>query len=144
MDLPEFHPAPLNARISCFEKEGGGPLLEIAELTEKRPEDLPEESRFLLEMDFESLILASYEPQAYWVLAMKAEIRGGARSSARRWKWTSRVRGRTSKQARLLSLEYDRVAQVDGVGSRSGKRKPWAQGGNESGNGSNKRFRKPD
>lgn len=120
-------------------------LSAIANLTEQRPEDLPEDSRFLLEMDFESLVLASsYGRQAYWVLAMKAALRGGKLCSSHTWKRTSRDGTRASRLVRLATVEYVRVARIDGVAIRSGKRKPWGKGGSTLGNGSNKRLRKPD
>ena len=42
-------------------------LMEIDRLVQLRPEDLPEESKFLLEIDLKSLQHSGYERQAYWV-----------------------------------------------------------------------------
>jgi len=46
-------------------------LEQIAELAEVEPEEVPRESRFLLEVDFSSLVLDRTERQEYWVAAMK-------------------------------------------------------------------------
>ena len=47
-------------------------LREIHELLETNPSDVPPESQYLLELDHSALYNASYESQAYWVLALKA------------------------------------------------------------------------
>ena len=56
-------------------------LLEIEKLVDMDPDKLPEESRFLLEMDFDSLYRSSFERQSYWVRAMKAARRAGRRAA---------------------------------------------------------------
>ena len=50
-------------------------------MVEMDPAKLPEESRFLLEMDFDSLYNSSFEKQSYWVRAMKAAQRAGRRAA---------------------------------------------------------------
>ena len=52
-------------------------LREIHELMETTPSDVPPESQYLLELNHSSLYNASYEDQAYWVLALKAARRAG-------------------------------------------------------------------
>ena len=47
-------------------------LRKIHELLETTPSDVPPESQYLLELDHYTLYNASYEDQAYWVLALKA------------------------------------------------------------------------
>jgi hypothetical protein len=47
-------------------------IREIHELLETAPSDVPPESQYLLELDHSTLYNASYEDQAYWVLALKA------------------------------------------------------------------------
>ena len=47
-------------------------LREIHELLETPPSEVPPESQYLLEIDHSAMYTASYEDQAYWVLAMKA------------------------------------------------------------------------
>ena len=45
---------------------------EIHRLAKLQPEDLPTESKFLLEIDSGKLIKEHVETQAYWVIAVKA------------------------------------------------------------------------
>jgi ADP-glucose pyrophosphorylase len=45
---------------------------EIHRLAELQPEDVPTESKFLLEIDSGKLIKEHVETQAYWVIAVKA------------------------------------------------------------------------
>ena len=52
-------------------------LEEMDRLVDKDPANIPQESRFLLEMDFSSLLCSSFEHQSYWVMAMKAVRRAG-------------------------------------------------------------------
>ena len=40
------------------------------------PDKLPEESKFLLELDFDTLYNSSFERQSYWVRAMKRGTTG--------------------------------------------------------------------
>ena len=54
-------------------------LHEIHELLETAPSDVPPESQYLLELDHSTLYNASYEEQAYRVLALKAAQRAGQR-----------------------------------------------------------------
>lgn len=49
--------------------------LQIAELSQTDPERIPENSRFLLEIDTEILKTSNYETQVYWVTAMEAARR---------------------------------------------------------------------
>jgi len=126
-------------------KKKAAVLHEIAELTEKRPEDLPEDCRFLLEMDLESLVLALYERQAYWVLAMQAAVRSGIRNSPRTWKRVNQQGDSVNRTRRLEMVEYSRVERENPrVGPGDSRRRPRPHGGTEIENGSNKRLRKPD
>ena len=43
------------------------------------PEAVPEESKFLLEIDFQQIRTAATEKQSYWVQAMRAAIHAGRR-----------------------------------------------------------------
>jgi hypothetical protein len=52
-------------------------LREVDSLLDTPPEEVPEESRYLLELDFLTLYNATFEQQSYWVLAMKAARRAG-------------------------------------------------------------------
>ena len=49
-----------------------------AELMDCSLEDLLEDSQFLLEMEFESLVLATHQKQAYWVHGMKSALQRDA------------------------------------------------------------------
>ena len=55
----------------------------ITELSEVAPEEVPEDSRFLLEINFTELKNAHLETQTYWTLAMDAAIKAKALESAR-------------------------------------------------------------
>jgi hypothetical protein len=49
-------------------------LQEIDELSDLRPEDIPESSRFLLEINFTELMSSHIKMQAYWTLAVQAAL----------------------------------------------------------------------
>ena len=55
----------------------------INELSEVSPEEIPENSRFLLEINFSDLKKSHLETQTYWTLAVDAAIRAQDRESAR-------------------------------------------------------------
>ena len=63
-------------------KERKSVLQEIERLVECDPDEIPQESKFLLEMDFQTLYNSSFEKQSYWVRAMKAARRAGRRAVA--------------------------------------------------------------
>jgi hypothetical protein len=46
----------------------------IEELAETSPEDIPEESKFLLEINFGDLTKSHIENQQYWIIALRAAI----------------------------------------------------------------------
>ncbi len=52
-------------------------LAEIATLSNSRPEEIPEESRFLLELEMVKLDTALLTQQEYWVAAMTAALSAG-------------------------------------------------------------------
>ena len=49
-------------------------LLEIDLLVETDPDKIPQESQFLLDMDFDNLLNAGTDSQSYWVAARKAGV----------------------------------------------------------------------
>jgi hypothetical protein len=55
----------------------------INDLLEVSPEEIPENSRFLLEINFSDLKKAHLETQTYWTLAMDAAVRAQEMKSAR-------------------------------------------------------------
>jgi hypothetical protein len=57
-------------------------LQELDKLINTPPEEVPEGSRYLLELDYLDLYNTSFEHQSYWVLAMKAARRAGRRIQA--------------------------------------------------------------
>jgi hypothetical protein len=52
-------------------------LREVHSLLNTLPEDIPIESRYVLELNYSTLYNGSFECQAYWTLAMKAACRAG-------------------------------------------------------------------
>jgi hypothetical protein len=54
-------------------------LLEIDRLASLRPEEVPEESKFLLEVDFARMVAGDVSAQHYWVHAVKAALVAGRR-----------------------------------------------------------------
>jgi hypothetical protein len=52
-------------------------LLEIYRLASLTPEEVPEESKFLLEVDFARLVAGEVTTQHYWVHAVKAAVVAG-------------------------------------------------------------------
>ena len=67
-------------------------LREIHVLLETPPSAVPPESQYLLELDHSAMYKASYETQAYWVLAIKAARRAGRQAVS-----TQRSRGRSQR-----------------------------------------------
>ena len=59
-------------------------LLEIDRLSQLSPSELPDDSKYLLEMDFSTPQNSSLIEQSYWILAMKAAICAGRRVRRRR------------------------------------------------------------
>ena len=74
----------------------------INEFSEVAPEEIPAESRFLLEINFTELTKSHLENQTYWVLAMDAAIKAkelelarGARAKRVRRRLNMKIAGRT-------------------------------------------------
>ena len=61
-------------------------LREIDKFLSVAPEDVPEDSRFLLEIDFQAIRTAATKSQSYWVHAMRAAVKAGQRVKAGRRK----------------------------------------------------------
>ncbi len=57
-------------------------LRELDKLINTPSDNIPEESRYLLELDYSELYNAPLEQQSYWVLAMKAACQAGRQASA--------------------------------------------------------------
>ncbi len=74
----------------------------INEILEVTPEEIPEDSRFLLEINFTELTKSHLETQTYWTLAMDAAIKAnklelacGARAKRVRRRLNTKIAGRT-------------------------------------------------
>ena len=85
---------------------------EIHRLAELQPEDVPTESKFLLEIDSGKLIKEHVETQAYWVIAVKAARKAKAAQSARSASDKRRAKrktlGKTSSRLNLGITEVER------------------------------------
>ena len=125
-------------------------LAEIATLAECRPEDVPPESRFLLEVEITQLDSKSLVHQEYWIAAMRAALKAGRRSRTRspsqrvRTQSGSRQRRnlyRFSRRVRLLERQLREDLDLLVGASRDKRKRSDADSGD---NPSNKRWRKPD
>jgi hypothetical protein len=76
-------------------------LEEIARLSTTRPEDIPEESRFLLEVEMVTLDTTSIAHQEYWITAMKAARSAGRRCPRPHARPQRRHSVRTPRNSRL-------------------------------------------
>ena len=72
-------------------------LREVETLLETDPLEVPAESKFLLEFDFDSLYRSSFERQTYWVRAIKAARRAGRRTALLRSRRGAGAHRRASK-----------------------------------------------
>ena len=88
----------------------------IAELAETPPEDVPEESKFLLEINFGDLTKSHIEHQQYWIIAIQAAITAGRRSAAagsRAKRIGHRVNLRLSSRSKLGITAVERQIRRD-------------------------------
>ena len=107
-------------------------LEQIAELAEVEPEEVPVESRFLLEVDFSRLVLDRTERQEYWVAAMLAAVRAGKRQGCASWKRRGRKEGdNVSRADRGVEVEQMRLRRVRATllsePARKHRRMDWEQ-----------------
>lgn len=88
-------------------------LQQMADLADVRTTDIPEGSRFLLEINFKGLVLSKLDRQVYWVAAMRAALKAGRKGRSRTWKRASRIPGTTvTRGSRGVELSNFRQAQV--------------------------------
>jgi hypothetical protein len=104
-------------------------LLEIERLIETDPDDIPQESQFLLDMDFDNLLTAGTDRQSYWVRAMQAARKAGRRTAALAGKVSASVRRRAAKQRALRPVIDNELLQRHlreelGIGGKSSRRRP--------------------
>ena len=128
-------------------------MAEIEVLMEMDPEDLPAESKFLLEIDYSSLLRSSFERQSYWVRAMKAARHAGRRvvnvqrnngAAARRRQ--ARQRASRSSQGRAIvdtSTVEQQIYNEMVLTASPARRRPHPEA-IEAANPINKRLRHPD
>jgi hypothetical protein len=111
------------------------------------PSEVPEESKFLLEIDFWAIRVASTERQSYWVHAVRAAVKAGRRAA--RYKHRDRP---TTARAVDSKQQFNGAAPPLGFGSTDdrgewerseGRKRRAGRGANVRSDGSNK-HRKPD
>lgn len=130
-------------------------LAKIATLAECQPEDIPAESRFLLEVEVTNTLESnSLVQQEYWIAAMKAAIKAGSRAPSHCRHRTSNSSSTNNSTAthrrnlyrfkrRIEFLERQLREDLDlGLASWRDKRK--RSDSEALLNRFNKRFRKPD
>jgi len=146
-------------------KKAGEILQIINEFSEVAPEEIPEDSRFLLEINFTDLVKSNLEHQTYWTLAMDAAVKAqelelarGARAKRVRRRLNTKIAGRAKLGITAVEQEIRRdgmhrspahSVELPAVGihqltiDRFVKRRPHPASliGNMK---SNKRLRKPD
>ena len=75
-------------------------MFKIDTLREKDVDDVPESSRFLLEMDYNKLMLSYIRNKTYWVVATEAAIKAGQRTASRGIIHRTQLRKRPPKSTR--------------------------------------------
>ena len=123
-------------------------LEEMDRLAEADPANIPQESLFLLEVDFSSLLRSSFERQSYWVMAMKAARRTGQRAVVRQNRRVASDRRldlrRRLPRPTVNTSAVERQIHKDTVQvSRTTRRRPHPAS-LEATLASNKRLKKPD
>ena len=81
------------------------------------PEDVPEKSRYLLEVDFSQLARSSHKDQAYWVVAVQAAKRAGRRLARR-------LQSMPAAARRVLYRILEQIHSEIGVGPPLSRRRP--------------------
>ena len=79
----------------------------IDQLGETNVDEIPEGSRFLLEMDYDNLMKSNSHNKAYWVVAMEAAIKAGQRKANRG------VRSRTQLKRCQQRSTRERLGVID-------------------------------
>lgn len=90
----------------------------IHDLSEVAPEDVPEESRFLLEINFSELAHSHIKTQTYWTLAMDAAIKATALESARgarAKRMRRRLNTKIASRAKLGITAVEQQIRKDGM-----------------------------
>ena len=79
----------------------------IDQLGQTNVDEIPEGSRFLLEMDYDNLMKSNIHNKTYWVVAMEAAIKAGQRTANRG------VRSRTQLKRRQKRSTRERLRVID-------------------------------
>jgi hypothetical protein len=144
-----------NAKGHLHRSHQAAVLVEIAALATTPPEGIPEESRFLLEIDLMNLDKSPLTQQEYWIAAMTAAISAGRRVARPHHRSCTHIRSTSDSEPirvrrdrhrarrRIESLLNQIQEDTDMEYGKWRLKRMWS--GNDSiTNGSNKRFRKPD
>ena len=122
-------------------------IKEIERLSALAPEDVPEESQFLLDIDFTTLYRSSFERQSHWVRAMQAARRGGRRTAlvqSRRGAAARRREQRRPARPTIDTTEVERqIREETLLVARATRRRPHPAA-MDAENPTGKRLRKPD
>ena len=102
-----LHDASVGYRMEC---RRAALLQEIDKLSSIDPRSLPEGRRYLLEMDFSSLLEATAEKQSYWLVAVKAAVKAGRRSTRRAYRLSGRF---ASSQRGSIRQQQPRAQVLD-------------------------------
>jgi hypothetical protein len=124
-------------------------LVEIDHLMLIDPSEVPEENKFLLEIDFRAILVASTERQSYWVHAVRAAVKAGRRATryAHHGRQGSKKQSTGTQQVDLtmpplgFGSKDERVKREEGA--VEGRKRRADRGDHVLSDGSNKR-RKPD
>ena len=73
MDIPQLL-SPRQEKWHLHKKKAEEIALELESLAGLAPEDVPANSRFLLEINFSNLIKSSLELQKYWILVINSAL----------------------------------------------------------------------
>ena len=86
-------------------------MVKIDTLRETEVDDVPESSRFLLEMDYDKLMLSDIHNKTYWVVATEAAIKAGQRKANRgirqRTQLSKRPPKSTRERLRIIEAEKE-------------------------------------
>ena len=126
-------------------------IRELDGLIDTPPDEVPEGSRYLLELDYSDLYNALFERQSYWVLAMKAAHRAGRRAHVRqqasrttRRRHSRNLNDRTNRRAPRYDFTNDDTRMERELGLLPKRNKRMSACATEAASASNKRLRKPD
>ena len=97
-------------------------MVKIESLLDTIPDEVPAESKFLLEFDHGKLARSNMHNQTYWVVAIEAAIKAGKRTAttgARHMKVHKKHRMNMRRRARPGINEADEIIRLDERACRS-------------------------